>query len=247
MCQAYAAGRSGFTMILLLQFLHLIFCLMHDLVTYVLSLGFYYYCFPNTFILEGGLGRKNGSFVHKRRRSAQQSPWYAMHVVCLHPLPCLSTILYHCSQFQLMGISLFVLGWRYELASGESYFRQGDLGRALKNYLAVEKHYADITEDQFDFHSYCLRKMTLRAYVDMLRFQDRLHSEPYFKKAAIGAIRWNLFVGPILFSFSSVCIVWSNKTSRHSCSPTKMHIFKIMQFLWMWTEWQGHDYQNMFI
>ncbi|XP_023514565.1 N-terminal acetyltransferase A complex auxiliary subunit NAA15-like [Cucurbita pepo subsp. pepo] len=77
----------------------------------------------------------------------------------------------------------------YELASGESYFRQGDLGRALKNYLAVEKHYADITEDQFDFHSYCLRKMTLRAYVDMLRFQDRLHSEPYFKKAAIGAIR----------------------------------------------------------
>ncbi|XP_038897483.1 LOW QUALITY PROTEIN: N-terminal acetyltransferase A complex auxiliary subunit NAA15-like [Benincasa hispida] len=77
----------------------------------------------------------------------------------------------------------------YELASGESYFRQGDLGRALKNFLAVEKHYADITEDQFDFHSYCLRKMTLRAYVDMLRFQDRLHSEPYFQKAAIGAIR----------------------------------------------------------
>lgn len=78
---------------------------------------------------------------------------------------------------------------RYELASGESYYRQGDLGRALKNFLAVEKHYADITEDQFDFHSYCLRKMTLRAYVDMLRFQDRLHSQAYFQKAAIGAIR----------------------------------------------------------
>ncbi|BBG99035.1 tetratricopeptide repeat-containing protein [Prunus dulcis] len=53
---------------------------------------------------------------------------------------------------------------QYELASGESYYRQGDLGRALKKFLAVEKHYADITEDQFDFHSYCLRKMTLRAY-----------------------------------------------------------------------------------
>ncbi|KAA3489306.1 N-alpha-acetyltransferase 16, NatA auxiliary subunit-like [Gossypium australe] len=77
----------------------------------------------------------------------------------------------------------------YELASGESYFRQGDLGRALKKFLAVEKHYADITEDQFDFHSYCLRKMTLRAYVDMLRFQDRLHSHAYFHKAAAGAIR----------------------------------------------------------
>ncbi|XP_057772972.1 N-terminal acetyltransferase A complex auxiliary subunit NAA15 [Salvia miltiorrhiza] len=77
----------------------------------------------------------------------------------------------------------------YELASGESYLRQGDLGRALKKFLAVEKHYADITEDQFDFHSYCLRKMTLRTYVDMLKFQDRLHSHSYFRKAADGAIR----------------------------------------------------------
>ncbi|PIA65249.1 hypothetical protein AQUCO_00100614v1 [Aquilegia coerulea] len=77
----------------------------------------------------------------------------------------------------------------YELASGESYFRQGDLGRALKKFLSVEKHYADMTEDQFDFHSYCLRKMTLRSYVEMLKFQDRLHSHSYFHKAASGAIR----------------------------------------------------------
>ncbi|KAL8098992.1 N-terminal acetyltransferase A complex auxiliary subunit NAA15-like isoform X2 [Apium graveolens] len=77
----------------------------------------------------------------------------------------------------------------YELASGESFFRQGDLGRALKKFLAVEKHYADITEDQFDFHTYCLRKMTLRGYIEMLKFQDRLHSHTYFRKAAAGAIR----------------------------------------------------------
>ncbi|GFP95471.1 N-alpha-acetyltransferase 15 nata auxiliary subunit [Phtheirospermum japonicum] len=77
----------------------------------------------------------------------------------------------------------------YELASGESYLRQGELGRALKKFLAVEKHYADITEDQFDFHSYCLRKMTLRTYVEMLKFQDRLHSHSYFRKAAAGAVR----------------------------------------------------------
>ncbi|KAI7993585.1 N-terminal acetyltransferase A complex auxiliary subunit NAA15, partial [Camellia lanceoleosa] len=77
----------------------------------------------------------------------------------------------------------------YELASGESYFRQGDLGRALKKFLFVEKHYADINEDQSDFHSYCLRKMTLRTYVEMLKFQDRLHSHDYFRKAAAGAIR----------------------------------------------------------
>jgi peptide alpha-N-acetyltransferase len=77
----------------------------------------------------------------------------------------------------------------YELASGESYYRQADLGRALKNFLAVEKHYTDMTEDQFDFHSYCLRKMTLRAYISMLKFQDCLHAHEYFHKAAGGAIR----------------------------------------------------------
>jgi N-alpha-acetyltransferase 15/16, NatA auxiliary subunit len=88
----------------------------------------------------------------------------------------------------LMHVVISVLA-RYELASGESFFRQGNLGRALKKFLGVEKHYADITEDQFDFHSYCLRKMTLRSYVDMLKFQDQLHSHAYFHKAAAGAIR----------------------------------------------------------
>ncbi|KAG4945020.1 hypothetical protein AAZX31_15G012600 [Glycine max] len=77
----------------------------------------------------------------------------------------------------------------YELAGAESYFRQGNLGMALKKFLSVEKHYADITEDQFDFHSYCLRKMTLHTYVEMLKFQDQLHSHAYFHKAAAGAIR----------------------------------------------------------
>ncbi|KAI5063900.1 hypothetical protein GOP47_0020570 [Adiantum capillus-veneris] len=77
----------------------------------------------------------------------------------------------------------------YELASGDSFSRQGSLGKALKKYLAVEKHYADMVEDQFDFHTYCIRKMTLRAYVRMLRFQDHLHSNRYFHRAASSAIR----------------------------------------------------------
>ena len=41
-------------------------------------------------------------------------------------------------------------------------------GRALKYFTAVRKHYDDMEEDQFDFHSYCLRKMTLRSYVHLL-------------------------------------------------------------------------------
>ncbi|GJV74506.1 N-terminal acetyltransferase A complex auxiliary subunit NAA15-like protein [Tanacetum coccineum] len=97
----------------------------------------------------------------------------------------------------------------YELDSGDGYVRQGELGRALKNFLAVENHYADIIEDQFDFHSYCLRKMTLRSYIEVLRFQDRLHAHRYFRKAAVRAIRNASLVDTItgmvlqaLFAFS---------------------------------------------
>ncbi|EOD17953.1 hypothetical protein EMIHUDRAFT_447890 [Emiliania huxleyi CCMP1516] len=50
----------------------------------------------------------------------------------------------------------------FELELAASYLRTGDYGRALKNFAHVEQHFADIGEDQFDFHTYCVRKMTLR-------------------------------------------------------------------------------------
>jgi NMDA receptor-regulated protein 1 len=53
---------------------------------------------------------------------------------------------------------------------------------------AVIKHFEDFHEDQFDFHSYCVRKVTLRAYTDVLRYEDRLWGEPYYGRAAEGTI-----------------------------------------------------------
>ncbi|KAJ3292600.1 N-alpha-acetyltransferase 16, NatA auxiliary subunit [Borealophlyctis nickersoniae] len=77
----------------------------------------------------------------------------------------------------------------FALECGESWARQGQYGRALKRFHQVEKHFADIYDDQFDFHSYCLRKMTLRAYLDLLRTDDKLRAHPYYYKAAVGAIK----------------------------------------------------------
>jgi N-alpha-acetyltransferase 15/16, NatA auxiliary subunit len=51
------------------------------------------------------------------------------------------------------------------------------------------KHFEDFVEDQFDFHSYCLRKVTLRAYVSVLRFEDHVHGQQFFCQAAAGIIR----------------------------------------------------------
>ena len=55
-------------------------------------------------------------------------------------------------------------------------------------FLHVFKHFEDFQEDQFDFHTYCLRKMTLRSYVEMLHMEDELYHHIYYSKAAWGAI-----------------------------------------------------------
>ncbi len=43
-------------------------------------------------------------------------------------------------------------------------------------------HFNDFMEDQFDFHAYCVRKMTLRAYVQMLRMEDTIHKNIFYSK-----------------------------------------------------------------
>jgi len=76
----------------------------------------------------------------------------------------------------------------YELELAACYARAGHYGKSLKKYMAVEKHFEDFHEDQFDFHSYCIRKVTLRAYVDVLRFENELFAQHYYGKAAKGII-----------------------------------------------------------
>ncbi|ETP28747.1 hypothetical protein F442_21980 [Phytophthora nicotianae P10297] len=76
----------------------------------------------------------------------------------------------------------------YEIECGKSQLRQKKYGLALKRFFAVEKHFNDFVEDQFDFHTYCIRKMTLRAYIQMLRLCDEIYGRPFFVEAAHGAI-----------------------------------------------------------
>jgi len=77
----------------------------------------------------------------------------------------------------------------YESAVGRSYCRQKKHGKALKIFNETFRHFNDIAEDQFDFHNYCLRKTTLKAYVAMLRMQERLYSHKFYRRAAKDAIR----------------------------------------------------------
>jgi len=71
---------------------------------------------------------------------------------------------------------------------GDSYAKLEQWGMALKRYDQVFKVYTEIDEDQYDFHSYCVRKSTLRGYLDMVRFADAMRSSSRYRQAAKGAI-----------------------------------------------------------
>lgn len=48
----------------------------------------------------------------------------------------------------------------YELEAAEAYAKNGKWGLALKKFYAVQKHFIDYYEDMFDFHAYCMRKVS---------------------------------------------------------------------------------------
>ncbi|KAG9017506.1 hypothetical protein FRB90_001015 [Tulasnella sp. 427] len=63
----------------------------------------------------------------------------------------------------------------------------GKLSMALKRYRTVEKTFNDFEDDQYDFHSYCLRRHTLNAYHGLLRFEDSLRLHPAYVESALAA------------------------------------------------------------
>jgi N-alpha-acetyltransferase 15/16, NatA auxiliary subunit len=77
----------------------------------------------------------------------------------------------------------------YLTEDGESYLRQRKLGLALKRFHAAFNVFDIWQEDQFDFHNFSLRKGMIRAYIDMLRWEDRLRDHPFYAKIAIPAVR----------------------------------------------------------
>jgi peptide alpha-N-acetyltransferase len=48
---------------------------------------------------------------------------------------------------------------------GDAYKRSGDLALALKRYQSLVTVFQEYEDDQYDFHSYCMRRMTFNAYV----------------------------------------------------------------------------------
>lgn len=67
-------------------------------------------------------------------------------------------------------------------------------GLALKRFDAILNVFKVYVNDQFDYHSYCMRKGTPRDYIDMIRWEDRIHSTPIYVRAIKGlsALLWTI-------------------------------------------------------
>lgn len=83
--------------------------------------------------------------------------------------------------------------------SAENYAEMSDWcdiyrGLALKRFLSIVKVFKTYYGDQFDFHSYCMRKGTPRDYVDTLEWEDKIHGTPIYVRAIKGlsAFYWEI-------------------------------------------------------
>lgn len=77
----------------------------------------------------------------------------------------------------------------YLTEDAEAWARQSQLGLALKRFTTVIDMFDTWHEDQFDFHSFSLRKAQIRAYVDLMRWEDGLRSHPAYVRCVVGAAR----------------------------------------------------------
>lgn len=77
----------------------------------------------------------------------------------------------------------------YLIEDGESYARQGKIGLALKRFTSIYNIFDVWHEDQFDFHSFSLRKGQIRSYIDMIRWEDKLREHPFYSRAALSAVK----------------------------------------------------------
>ncbi|KAJ1502622.1 N-alpha-acetyltransferase 16, NatA auxiliary subunit, partial [Coelomomyces lativittatus] len=70
----------------------------------------------------------------------------------------------------------------------EALVRLGQYEEALDNYGKVFRHFDEIEDDQFDFHMYCLRRVCLSTYKDLLSMEQKLRRHPFYLRCAFGAI-----------------------------------------------------------
>ncbi|CEF66695.1 N-alpha-acetyltransferase 16, NatA auxiliary subunit [Strongyloides ratti] len=77
----------------------------------------------------------------------------------------------------------------FQYCYARAAYRNGQFGESLKKLQQIESHFTQFYADQFDFHGYCMRKMTLPEYVRFLKMEDNIRDHEFFERAAILAMK----------------------------------------------------------
>ena len=77
----------------------------------------------------------------------------------------------------------------FETLCGKSYLWRHDYVHANKLFMNVINHFNTYVDDQFDFHSYVLRKSTLSSYIHFLSYVDTIYNHKYYLTGACGALQ----------------------------------------------------------
>ncbi|KRX58951.1 N-alpha-acetyltransferase 16, NatA auxiliary subunit, partial [Trichinella sp. T9] len=77
----------------------------------------------------------------------------------------------------------------FEIECARAYRKAGQYGESLKKCHEVERHFSDIIDDQYDFHNYCIRRVTICSYIQLLRLEDCLREHRFFFRAAKCALK----------------------------------------------------------
>jgi len=111
----------------------------------------------------------------------------------------------------------------YELEAAEAHCRLEHWQQAAQEFAFVDKQFAEIYEDQSDFHMYCFRRMTLLSYVKMLDFEDTLFQQPRYCRAATGLLRCYLADNSTV-SPSQACQSALQLLKHHSSNPQALDL-----------------------
>ena len=61
-------------------------------------------------------------------------------------------------------------------------------GPGLKHLDFIQKQFEEMYANQYDFHTYCIRKWTMSEYVELIKYNDNLYQDKKYMEAAGSAI-----------------------------------------------------------
>lgn len=82
---------------------------------------------------------------------------------------------------------LQTLWYESQLIQSHNKLKQWNFAIGVGKFIT--KHFHDMSDDQIDFHTYCLRKYTLISYMNFLNYQDDIYNNKHYIRGASSLIQ----------------------------------------------------------